>query len=126
MIAPATRTFLQYAFRVLTMGQFGLGQGLRRIGDQRLLTGQGRYTDDIRLDGEAVGYVLRSPYAHAEIGGIEAGEARGVPGVLAIYTAEDILAAIQRFGLRTLKTAEEQVKISQTSESGLGSIELHI
>ncbi len=72
------------------MGQFGLGQGLRRIEDQRLLTGQGRYTDDIRLDGEAVGYVLRSPYAHAEIRRIDTAAAREAPGVLAIYTADDL------------------------------------
>lgn len=72
------------------MGQFGVGQGLRRIEDQRLLTGQGRYTDDIRLEGEAVGYVHRSPYAHAEIRRIETAAARAAPGVLAIYTADDL------------------------------------
>ena len=74
------------------MGRFSVGQGMRRLEDTRLLTGQGRYSDDIRLEGEAVGFVLRSPYAHAEIRGIEAGEARGLPGVLAVYTAEDLSA----------------------------------
>ncbi|MEE8187594.1 MAG: xanthine dehydrogenase family protein molybdopterin-binding subunit, partial [Kiloniellales bacterium] len=74
------------------MGRFSVGQGMRRLEDTRLLTGQGRYSDDIRLDGEAVGFVLRSPYAHAEIRGIETGEARGLPGVLAVYSAEDLSA----------------------------------
>ena len=72
------------------MGQFGVGQAMRRVEDARLLTGEGRYTDDIRLEGEAVGYVLRSPHAHAELGAIEAGAARAAAGVLAVYTAEDL------------------------------------
>ena len=72
------------------MGQFGVGQALRRVEDARLLTGDGRYTDDIHLEGEAVGFVLRSPHAHAEIGAIDAQAARAVHGVLAVYTAEDL------------------------------------
>jgi carbon-monoxide dehydrogenase large subunit len=74
------------------MGQFGVGQGMSRVEDPRLLTGQGRFTDDIRLDGEAVGVVLRSPHAHAEIAAIDTAEARGLPGVLAVYTASDLSA----------------------------------
>ena len=72
------------------MGQFGVGQALRRVEDVRLLTGQGRYTDDIRVEGTAVGFVLRSPYAHAEIAGADTGAARAAPGVLAVYTADDL------------------------------------
>ena len=72
------------------MGQFGVGQALRRVEDDRLLTGDGRYTDDIRLEGEAVGYLLRSPHAHAEIGAMDVQAARTADGVLAVYTAEDL------------------------------------
>ncbi len=72
------------------MGQFGVGQAMRRVEDVRLLTGQGRYTDDIRLEGEAVGYVLRSAHAHAEIAGLDTTAARAARGVLAVYTAEDL------------------------------------
>ncbi len=72
------------------MGQFGVGQALRRVEDVRLLTGGGRYTDDIHLAGEAIGFVLRSPHAHAEIGPIDTAAARAAPGVLAVYTAEDL------------------------------------
>ena len=72
------------------MGQFGVGQALRRVEDERLLTGHGQFTDDIRLDGEAVGTLLRSPYAHAEIAAIDTAEAAAAPGVLAIYTSRDL------------------------------------
>ena len=47
------------------MSKFGIGQPVRRVEDQRLITGEGRYTDDINLPGQAHGYVLRSPTAHA-------------------------------------------------------------
>ncbi len=72
------------------MGLFGVGQALRRVEDVRFLTGEGRYTDDIHLAGEAVGFVLRSPHAHGEIGAIDTAAARDLPGVLAIYTAGDL------------------------------------
>ena len=72
------------------MGQFGAGQGLRRVEDQRLLTGAGRYTDDVTLPGEAYGVVVRSPVAHAKLGEIDLAEAKAAPGVLAVYTAKDL------------------------------------
>ena len=53
------------------MGQFGKGQGIRRVEDQRFLTGHARYTDDIRLSGESYMAVVRSPLAHARITAIE-------------------------------------------------------
>ena len=49
------------------MSKFGIGQPVRRVEDQRLITGQGRFTDDISLPGQAPLYVLRSPTAHARI-----------------------------------------------------------
>ena len=72
------------------MGQFGAGQGLRRVEDQRLLTGAGRYTDDVDLPGQVYGVVVRSPVAHARIAGIDADDAKVAPGVLAVYTATDL------------------------------------
>jgi len=74
------------------MGQFGVGQPMRRLEDQRFLTGQGRYSDDISLPGQAHGAVLRSPLAHATLGTIDTAAARAAPGVLAVYTAEDLSA----------------------------------
>ncbi|MFQ5983206.1 MAG: hypothetical protein ACE5KS_07520, partial [Woeseiaceae bacterium] len=72
------------------MGQFGIGQGVRRVEDLRLLTGEGRYTDDIHVPGEVWAYFVRSPYAHARIRSIDTGAARTAPGILAVYTGEDL------------------------------------
>src|SRR5258707_8489198 len=70
--------------------QFGIGQPVRRKEDLRFLTGKGRYTDDINLDGQAYGHVLRSPYAHANILSIDSEAAREAPGVLGIFTIADL------------------------------------
>ena len=75
------------------MVKFGMGQSVRRVEDPRLLTGQGRYTADIDLDGQAYAHVLRSPMAHARIRSIDTAAAAAAPGVLKVYTAEDIKAA---------------------------------
>ncbi len=75
------------------MGQFGIGQAVRRKEDIRFVTGSGCYTDDLSLPGEAHAVFLRSPHAHARLRGIEAAAAREAPGVLAVYTHADIAAA---------------------------------
>jgi carbon-monoxide dehydrogenase large subunit len=75
------------------MGQFGVGQGIARVEDQRLLTGHGRYTDDAHAPGAARMYVLRSPHAHAEIARLDTSAARRAPGVLAVYTSVELDAA---------------------------------
>ena len=74
------------------MGRFGVGQGLRRVEDARFLTGQGQYSDDIRLERQCHGVLLRSPYAHAEIRAIDLAEAKAAPGVLGVFTADDLSA----------------------------------
>ncbi|HYF08972.1 MAG TPA: molybdopterin cofactor-binding domain-containing protein, partial [Acetobacteraceae bacterium] len=74
------------------MAKFGLSQSLRRVEDPRLLKGGGRYTDDIHVPGEAHGVVLRSPHAHARIRGINTNAAAAMPGVLGVFTAEDLKA----------------------------------
>jgi carbon-monoxide dehydrogenase large subunit len=70
--------------------KFGMGQAVRRAEDLQLLSGRGCYTDDIALPGTAVGYVLRSPTAHAKLVRVDADAARNMPGVLLILTREDI------------------------------------
>jgi len=72
--------------------KFGVGQPVRRFEDQSLITGTGRYTDDIKLDGTAYAYVLRAPVAHAEIKSIVAAAARTMPGVLLVLTGQDVAA----------------------------------
>ena len=75
------------------MGKFGVGQAIRRVEDQRFLTGQGRYTDDITVAGQACLYVLRSPHGHADILSMDVEAARNAPGVIGILTAADLEAA---------------------------------
>src|SRR5437764_2784207 len=72
--------------------KFGVGQPVRRFEDQTLITGKGRYTDDIHLDNTTYAYVVRSRVAHANIRSIEATAARGMPGVLLVLTGDDIKA----------------------------------
>ncbi len=67
-----------------------VGQGLRRKEDPALLTGQGRYVDDLVLPGMVWMAVVRSPVAHARIRSIDTAAARQAPGVLAVYTADDL------------------------------------
>lgn len=76
--------------RAAGTGQTGVGKSIERVEDARLLTGQGRYTDDIQLPGMAFGVTLRSPYGHAVLKRIDTSEARTMPGVLAIYLADDL------------------------------------
>jgi carbon-monoxide dehydrogenase large subunit len=76
------------------MSKFGIGQPVRRIEDQRFITGTGRYTDDINAPGQAYGYVLRSPTAHAKIARIDTTAAEAAPGVLLVVTAADYEASL--------------------------------
>ncbi|MCC6474939.1 MAG: xanthine dehydrogenase family protein molybdopterin-binding subunit [Burkholderiales bacterium] len=69
-----------------------IGKPIPRREDQRLLTGRGRYSDDIHLPGEARAAITRSPHAHARIVAIDTRAALAVPGVLAVYTCADLLA----------------------------------
>ena len=72
--------------------KFGIGQPLRRYEDLRLLTGKGRYTDDIALPGVAFAAVLRSPVAHARLNRVDAAAARQLPGVLLVLTGAEVAA----------------------------------
>jgi aerobic carbon-monoxide dehydrogenase large subunit len=72
--------------------KFGIGQPLRRYEDLRLLTGKGRYTDDIAVPGMAFASVLRASVAHARLVRIDAAAARGMPGVLLVLTGAEVTA----------------------------------
>jgi carbon-monoxide dehydrogenase large subunit len=67
-----------------------LGAPIKRREDRRFITGRGRYLDDIKLPGMAHLAILRSPYAHANINGIDTSAAKSMPGVLAVFTGADI------------------------------------
>src|SRR6185295_3134007 len=70
--------------------RFGASRSQKRVEDDRLLTGQGVFSDDRRFANEAALVVLRSPHAHARIASIDASAARAAPGVLAVYTCADL------------------------------------
>jgi carbon-monoxide dehydrogenase large subunit len=71
----------------------GIGRPVVRKEDAALLTGQGRFSDDVNLAGQAYAAMVRSPHAHARIRGIDAAAARAMPGVLAVLTGADAHAA---------------------------------
>src|SRR4051812_24637890 len=70
-----------------------IGRSVRRIEDRRFLTGGGRYVADIAVPDCLHGHVLRSPHAHALLGGIDVSQAASLPGVHAVYTHADLAAA---------------------------------
>src|SRR6478609_1297106 len=70
--------------------KFGVGQPVPRNEDPILLQGRGRYTDDIDLPGQLYAVMVRSPYAHGIIRGIDTAAAKDVPGVLGVYTGADL------------------------------------
>ncbi|HTB03570.1 MAG TPA: xanthine dehydrogenase family protein molybdopterin-binding subunit [Bradyrhizobium sp.] len=72
--------------------RFGAGQPVKRLEDQRLLTGKGQFIDDKPDDGALWLHVLRSPHAHAKIMLIDTKPASGMPGVSAVYTGADLIA----------------------------------
>jgi carbon-monoxide dehydrogenase large subunit len=69
-----------------------IGKPLRRKEDLRLVTGGGRFSDDVSLPGQAYAVFVRSPHAHARIRSIDTKTARAMPGVLAVLTAADVEA----------------------------------
>ncbi|MDO1486614.1 xanthine dehydrogenase family protein molybdopterin-binding subunit [Rhodococcus rhodochrous] len=71
-------------------GESELGRARRRKEDEHLITGRTRWTDNIVLPGMLHAAILRSPVAHARITGLDVSEARGMPGVVAVYTGADL------------------------------------
>ncbi len=71
--------------------RFGAGKPVKRLEDQRLLTGKGQFIDDKPEDGALWLYLLRSPHAHAKIVSIDTADAAKMPGIAAIYTGADLI-----------------------------------
>ena len=74
----------------LALTKFGVGQPVRRTEDPKLLRGEGRYTDDIALPGQAYAVMVRANVAHGIIRAIDASGARAMPGVRAVLTGADL------------------------------------
>jgi aerobic carbon-monoxide dehydrogenase large subunit len=73
--------------RAMTIARFG--QSMPRVEDRVLLTGRGRYVDDMSLPGQAHGVLVYSSHAQARIRSVDTSHARRCPGVLCILTGED-------------------------------------
>lgn len=74
------------------MPEGAIGVSVQRKEDDRFLRGHGRYTDDITLPQQSYAVVLRAPLAHARIRSIDTADAKAMPGVLAVFTGEDVAA----------------------------------
>jgi aerobic carbon-monoxide dehydrogenase large subunit len=72
-----------------------VGQSVHRVEDDRILTGGGRYADDIKLPRMVHAVFVRSMLPHARVLSVDADEARALPGVLAVITGDELAAASQ-------------------------------
>jgi carbon-monoxide dehydrogenase large subunit len=107
--APPIPSFLDSRTRAAADG---VGRPVRRKEDARLLTGTGCFGDDVNLPGQVYACFVRSPYAHARIGGIEAAAALAVPGVLAVLTGADAAAdGLQPIPHRPVPTNPHEVPL---------------
>src|SRR5215472_16064237 len=77
---------------LLDLDRYAIGQPVPRSEDPVLVSGKGRFTDDINAAGQAYCVIVRSHYAHGLIRSIDTSAAREMPGVLAVYTAAELAA----------------------------------
>lgn len=73
--------------------RFGSGQAVRRLEDESLLAGAGRFTDDVTLPNQTFLAFVRSPYPHAQLASIDTASAAAMPGVLRILTGAELHGA---------------------------------
>jgi aerobic carbon-monoxide dehydrogenase large subunit len=74
----------------MTVMKFGVGQPVRRVEDQRLVRGAGRYTSDLAPEGSLYAHFIRSPHAHARFTVGDRDQAAATPGVKAVLVASDV------------------------------------
>ena len=89
-----------------------IGQPVRRKEDLRLITGKGRFSDDVNLPNQVYAAMLRSPHAHARVRGIDSRKAFAIPGVIAVFTGADFIADGMQpipYNQFTLHPAEQQL-----------------
>jgi carbon-monoxide dehydrogenase large subunit len=83
--------------------RFGSGKAVRRVEDEALLKGAGRFADDVTLPNQAYAFFLRSPHAHARIESVDTTAAAAMPGVIAIVTGNDLV----RDGVRPIPNSAD-------------------
>src|ERR671923_832739 len=102
------------------------GARMKRVEDPRMITGAARYLDDLKLPGMAYVTVLRSPYAHARINGIDTSKAEAHPGVIAVYTGKDfehlnpLPCAWQASGADNFVATPRALEIDRVTFTGAG------
>ena len=70
-----------------------IGKSVKRVEDKRFITGHGQYTDDIALPGMCYAAIVRSPHAHANLSRIDTAAAAAAPGVVGVFTGEQMHTA---------------------------------
>jgi carbon-monoxide dehydrogenase large subunit len=90
-----------------------IGQPMPRHEDARLITGQGRFTDDFSFPGQTYAAMVRSPHAHARIVSIDKAPALKLPGVLGVFTGADCAAdGLGPIGHDPLPKTRDDMKLS--------------
>jgi 2-furoyl-CoA dehydrogenase large subunit len=93
--------------RALVRRQPGIGAAVKSKEAERHVRGRGTFVDDVRLPNMAYASILRSPYAHARIKGLDFAEALKLPGVLDVLTPEDVTRLSNRLPQMTVQPASE-------------------
>ncbi len=108
------------------MAEKMFGSRMNRVEDPRLITGEAKYVDDIKLPGMAYAAILRSPYAHAKIKSINTQKAARVPGVIGVYTGQDfkdlptLPCAWQAGGVKNNVNTPRVLEIDRVTFTGAG------
>src|ERR671922_1483181 len=103
-----------------------IGARMKRVEDPRMITGAAKYLDDLKLPGMAYVPVLRSPYAHARINGIDTQKAAAHPGVVGVYTGKDfehlnaLPCAWQASGADNFVATPRALEIDRVTFTGAG------
>src|ERR671924_214355 len=103
-----------------------VGARMKRVEDPRMITGAAKYLDDLKLPGMAYGAVLRSPYAHARIKGIDTQKSAAHPGVIGVYTGKDfehlnpLPCAWQASGADNFVATPRALEIDRVTFTGAG------
>src|SRR2546426_9156448 len=90
-ISPMSSPSLQVQFDPAS-ARFGASRSQKRLEDDRLLTGKGRYSDDLEFPGQCWLVLVRSPHAHAKISAVDMSAAKVAPGVIAAWTMAELRA----------------------------------
>jgi len=113
----------------MASGQFGISQHVERREDARLLVGGGAYADDTGFEGQAFAAFLRAPIGHGIITGVDTSEAEAAPGVIAVFTGQDLKDAgigaipnvtpfLNRDGSEMLRTQRPAVAVDKIYHVG--------